>query len=187
MVVPNNLTIQSSHTCVCGNNFPPVWDSVLMWETHTNCTFMHLFALFFTAAGNCGSKYTVMKWTTHSGCHPIQVNVSLEVFMKAHIRLCKVSKARKAKYWEFAAIMRPDNIVKWVQPIKSCLRALIISIIKGWLSASLTEWTGFSVDSLQRDDKISLNSCVEDVLKEVSDQSSLSGPELPWPSENSHS
>lgn len=28
---------------------------------------------------------------------------------------------------------------------------------------------------------------MEDVLKEVSDQSSLSGSKLPWPSENSHS
>lgn len=39
----------------------------------------------------------MVKWTTHSGCHPIQVNVSLEIFMKVHVSLCKVYKAKKRK------------------------------------------------------------------------------------------
>lgn len=67
--------------------------------------------VFYSSRKQCGSKYIVVKWTTHSGCHPIQVNVSLEVFTKVHVSLCEVYKAKKRKTG-FAAIMRPDNIVK---------------------------------------------------------------------------
>lgn len=52
--------------------------------------------------------------------------------------------------------------------------------------AALTLTPNLCAEPVVGSDKISLNSCAEDLLKGPSDQSSLSGSKLPWASENSH-
>lgn len=54
------------------------------------------------------------------------------------------------------------------------------------LGRALASTLSLCREAVVGNDKISLNSYVEDLFKGVLDQSSLSGSKLPWPSENSH-
>lgn len=83
-----------------------------------------------------------------------------------------------------------------LQPISSESLEVNISIKSAFNSAgcqqlwqlrrALASTGSLSKGSVVGSDKISLNSCVGDLLKELADQSSLSGSKLPWPSEYSH-
>lgn len=82
------------------------------------------------------------------------------------------------------------------QPISYKSLAVNISIKSAFNSAGCQQlWqlrralasTGYlSEAAVVGGDRISLNSCVGDLLKGLVDQSSLSGSKLPWPSEYSH-